>query len=104
MILSVVLDLRVCVQTSDGGAECFTDLRVGVYKEIVPMGVDPALLSHRLAGASLFFLSVVSDPDAFCAVIWCHFLQVYCQDSCVVVPSVLIITAIDFSFIYLFFF
>lgn len=39
-----------CVQTSEGGAECFTDLRVGVYKEIVPMGVDPDLISYQAAG------------------------------------------------------
>ena len=37
-------------QTSDGGAGCFSDLRVGVYKEIVPMGVDPEEVSYRLAG------------------------------------------------------
>lgn len=42
---------------SDGGAECFSDLRVGVYKEIVPMGVDPSVLSFRLAG--VFSPSVV---------------------------------------------
>lgn len=46
--MTLVLD---SAQMSDGGAECFTDLRVGVYKEIVPMGVDPAVLPSRLAGA-----------------------------------------------------
>ncbi|CAJ1059178.1 thiosulfate sulfurtransferase/rhodanese-like domain-containing protein 2 [Xyrichtys novacula] len=40
-------------KTSDGGAECFTDLRVGVYKEIVPMGVDPDVISYKLAGVHL---------------------------------------------------
>uniref|UniRef100_A0A8C6S4S8 Thiosulfate sulfurtransferase/rhodanese-like domain-containing protein 2 n=1 Tax=Neogobius melanostomus TaxID=47308 RepID=A0A8C6S4S8_9GOBI len=45
-------------KTSDGGAECFTELKVGVYKEIVPMGVDPCLLSHRLAGTPL-------EPEEF---------------------------------------
>ncbi|XP_070818785.1 thiosulfate sulfurtransferase/rhodanese-like domain-containing protein 2 [Chaetodon trifascialis] len=45
-------------KTSDGGAECFTDLRVGVYKEIVPMGVDPDVLSYRLAGVHL-------EPEEF---------------------------------------
>ncbi|XP_056899490.1 thiosulfate sulfurtransferase/rhodanese-like domain-containing protein 2 isoform X2 [Takifugu flavidus] len=45
-------------KTSDGGAKCFTDLRVGVYKEIVPMGVDPAVLSYQLAGAHL-------EPEEF---------------------------------------
>ncbi|XP_003978161.2 thiosulfate sulfurtransferase/rhodanese-like domain-containing protein 2 isoform X1 [Takifugu rubripes] len=45
-------------KTSDGGAKCFPDLRVGVYKEIVPMGVDPAVLSYQLAGAHL-------EPEEF---------------------------------------
>lgn len=40
----------VWVQTSDGGAECFRDLKVGVFKEIVPMGVDPDVVSYQLAG------------------------------------------------------
>ncbi|XP_018535138.1 thiosulfate sulfurtransferase/rhodanese-like domain-containing protein 2 [Lates calcarifer] len=45
-------------KTSDGGADCFTDLRVGVYKEIVPMGVDPDVISYRLAGSHL-------EPEEF---------------------------------------
>uniref|UniRef100_A0A7N6F9Y4 Thiosulfate sulfurtransferase/rhodanese-like domain-containing protein 2 n=1 Tax=Anabas testudineus TaxID=64144 RepID=A0A7N6F9Y4_ANATE len=45
-------------KTSDGGAECFTDLRVGVYKEIVPMGVDPDVISYKLAGIHL-------EPEEF---------------------------------------
>ncbi|GAA6221994.1 thiosulfate sulfurtransferase/rhodanese-like domain-containing protein 2 [Lates japonicus] len=45
-------------KTSDGGADCFTDLRVGVYKEIVPMGVDPDVISYRLAGTHL-------EPEEF---------------------------------------
>ncbi|XP_034454980.1 thiosulfate sulfurtransferase/rhodanese-like domain-containing protein 2 [Hippoglossus hippoglossus] len=45
-------------KTSDGGAECFTDLRVGVYKEIVPMGVDPDVISYQLAGIHL-------EPEEF---------------------------------------
>lgn len=40
----------VCVQSSDGGAECFSGLKVGVYEEIVPMGVNPDILSYQLAG------------------------------------------------------
>ncbi|KAK7137690.1 hypothetical protein R3I94_013366 [Phoxinus phoxinus] len=43
---------------SEGGAECFSDLKVGVYKEIVPMGVDPDILSYRLAGIHL-------EPEEF---------------------------------------
>lgn len=45
-------------KTSEGGADCFTDLRVGVYKEIVPMGVDPDVISYRLAGVHL-------EPEEF---------------------------------------
>ncbi|XP_068181047.1 thiosulfate sulfurtransferase/rhodanese-like domain-containing protein 2 [Antennarius striatus] len=40
-------------KSSDGGAECFTDLRVGVHKEIVPMGVDPDVIPYQLAGVRL---------------------------------------------------
>lgn len=43
---------------SDGGAECFPELRVGVYREIVPMGLDPRSLSYRLAGTHL-------EPEEF---------------------------------------
>ncbi|KAF4081175.1 hypothetical protein AMELA_G00158390 [Ameiurus melas] len=45
-------------KTSDGGAECFPELKVGVYKEIVPMGVDPDIISYRLAGTHL-------EPEEF---------------------------------------
>lgn len=42
--------MSVFIQTSEGGAGCFTDLRVAVYKEIVPMGVDPDVISYKLSG------------------------------------------------------
>ncbi|KAM4555897.1 thiosulfate sulfurtransferase/rhodanese-like domain-containing protein 2 [Odontesthes bonariensis] len=45
-------------KSSDGGAECFTDLKVGVYREIVPMGVDPDVISYQLAGVHL-------EPEEF---------------------------------------
>ncbi|KAI4899923.1 hypothetical protein NFI96_019501 [Prochilodus magdalenae] len=45
-------------KTSEGNAECFTELKVGVYKEIVPMGVDPDIISYRLAGTHL-------EPEEF---------------------------------------
>ncbi|XP_036069968.1 thiosulfate sulfurtransferase/rhodanese-like domain-containing protein 2 [Oryzias melastigma] len=45
-------------KTSDGGAECFPELKVGVYREIVPMGVDPDEVSYQLAGVHL-------DPEEF---------------------------------------
>ncbi|KAG7518418.1 hypothetical protein JOB18_034050 [Solea senegalensis] len=45
-------------KTSEGGAECFTDLRVGVFKEIVPMGIDPDVVSYHSAGVHL-------EPEEF---------------------------------------
>lgn len=44
----------VGVQISEGGAECFRELKVGVYTEIVPMGVDPDVVSYQLAGLFVF--------------------------------------------------
>ncbi|XP_072137911.1 thiosulfate sulfurtransferase/rhodanese-like domain-containing protein 2 [Mobula birostris] len=38
---------------SAGGAHCFPDLRVGVFKEVVPMGVDPEKISYKDAGIHL---------------------------------------------------
>ncbi|XP_035281864.1 thiosulfate sulfurtransferase/rhodanese-like domain-containing protein 2 isoform X1 [Anguilla anguilla] len=43
---------------SEGGADSFTDLKVGLYKEIVPMGVDPDTVSFRQAGVHL-------EPEEF---------------------------------------
>ncbi|CAH2293663.1 thiosulfate sulfurtransferase rhodanese-like domain-containing 2 [Pelobates cultripes] len=34
-------------KTSDGGAQCFPDLRVGIFQEIVPMGIDPLQVSYK---------------------------------------------------------
>uniref|UniRef100_A0A1A8C7A7 Thiosulfate sulfurtransferase/rhodanese-like domain-containing protein 2 n=1 Tax=Nothobranchius kadleci TaxID=1051664 RepID=A0A1A8C7A7_NOTKA len=45
-------------KTSDGGAECFRHLKVGVFKEIVPMGVDPDVVSYQMAGVHL-------EPEEF---------------------------------------
>uniref|UniRef100_A0A8C5X2I6 Thiosulfate sulfurtransferase/rhodanese-like domain-containing protein 2 n=1 Tax=Malurus cyaneus samueli TaxID=2593467 RepID=A0A8C5X2I6_9PASS len=38
---------------SAGGAHCFPDLRVGVFKEIVPMGIDPKIVSYKETGIHL---------------------------------------------------
>ncbi|XP_018410604.1 PREDICTED: thiosulfate sulfurtransferase/rhodanese-like domain-containing protein 2 isoform X1 [Nanorana parkeri] len=38
---------RADFKTSEGGAHCFPDLRVGVFQEIVPMGVDPHIVSYK---------------------------------------------------------
>ncbi|XP_069782377.1 thiosulfate sulfurtransferase/rhodanese-like domain-containing protein 2 isoform X5 [Narcine bancroftii] len=38
---------------SAGGAHCFQDLRVGVFKEVVPMGVDPEKITYKDAGIYL---------------------------------------------------
>ncbi|XP_062460413.1 thiosulfate sulfurtransferase/rhodanese-like domain-containing protein 2 isoform X4 [Pezoporus occidentalis] len=40
-------------KSSAGGAHCFTDLRVGVFKEIVPMGIDPKIVSYKETGIHL---------------------------------------------------
>ncbi|XP_053558677.1 thiosulfate sulfurtransferase/rhodanese-like domain-containing protein 2 [Bombina bombina] len=34
-------------KTSEGGAQCFPDLRVGVFQEIVPMGIEPHRVSYK---------------------------------------------------------
>uniref|UniRef100_A0A8C5M3M2 Thiosulfate sulfurtransferase/rhodanese-like domain-containing protein 2 n=1 Tax=Leptobrachium leishanense TaxID=445787 RepID=A0A8C5M3M2_9ANUR len=34
-------------KTSDGGAQCFPDLRVGVFQEIVPMGIETHAISYK---------------------------------------------------------
>ncbi|NXC42758.1 TSTD2 protein, partial [Penelope pileata] len=40
-------------KSSAGGAHCFPDLRVGVFKEIVPMGIDPKKVSYKETGIHL---------------------------------------------------
>ncbi|XP_040273222.1 thiosulfate sulfurtransferase/rhodanese-like domain-containing protein 2 [Bufo bufo] len=49
-MLSHPLFNHVCLEDfkrSDGGAHCFPDLRVGVFREIVPMGVDSQEVSYK---------------------------------------------------------
>ncbi|NP_001108262.1 thiosulfate sulfurtransferase (rhodanese)-like domain containing 2 S homeolog [Xenopus laevis] len=58
---------------SDGGAHCFPDLRVGVFQEIVPMGIEPHEVSYKVTAIHLSpvefhekvtkYLSEVSKPD-----------------------------------------
>ncbi|XP_075787320.1 thiosulfate sulfurtransferase/rhodanese-like domain-containing protein 2 isoform X2 [Pelodiscus sinensis] len=38
---------------SAGGARCFPDLRVGVFEEIVPMGIEPNEVSYKETGVHL---------------------------------------------------
>lgn len=40
-------------KTSKGGACCFPELRVGVFEEIVPMGISPNQLSYKKPGIHL---------------------------------------------------
>ncbi|NXJ08227.1 TSTD2 protein, partial [Odontophorus gujanensis] len=40
-------------KSSAGGAHCFPDLRVGVFKEIVPLGIDPKEVSYKETGIHL---------------------------------------------------
>ncbi|XP_033989658.1 LOW QUALITY PROTEIN: thiosulfate sulfurtransferase/rhodanese-like domain-containing protein 2 [Trematomus bernacchii] len=54
-------------KTSDGGAECFKDLRVGVYKEIVPMGMEPDVVSYQPGGVHLEPEEVHKEVEALLA-------------------------------------
>ncbi|XP_072260557.1 thiosulfate sulfurtransferase/rhodanese-like domain-containing protein 2 [Pyxicephalus adspersus] len=50
MLLHPLFKDNMCLEdfkTSEGGAHCFPDLRVGVFREIVPMGVDPLKVSYK---------------------------------------------------------
>uniref|UniRef100_A0A8C8RHY4 Thiosulfate sulfurtransferase/rhodanese-like domain-containing protein 2 n=1 Tax=Pelusios castaneus TaxID=367368 RepID=A0A8C8RHY4_9SAUR len=40
-------------KSSAGGAHCFPDLRVGVFNEIVPMGIHPKKVSYKETGIHL---------------------------------------------------
>ncbi|XP_040860516.1 thiosulfate sulfurtransferase/rhodanese-like domain-containing protein 2 [Ochotona curzoniae] len=40
-------------KTSKGGAHCFPELRVGVFEEIVPMGISPNKTSYKQPGIHL---------------------------------------------------
>ncbi|KAF6128000.1 thiosulfate sulfurtransferase like domain containing 2 [Phyllostomus discolor] len=40
-------------QTSKGGACCFPELRVGVFEEIVPLGISPSEISYKKPGIHL---------------------------------------------------
>lgn len=40
-------------KSSKGGAHCFPELRVGVFQEIVPMGIDPEKVSYKETGVHL---------------------------------------------------
>ncbi|KAF6328338.1 thiosulfate sulfurtransferase like domain containing 2 [Rhinolophus ferrumequinum] len=40
-------------KTSEGGACCFPELRVGVFEEIVPMGISPNKISYKKPGIHL---------------------------------------------------
>ncbi|XP_029426581.1 thiosulfate sulfurtransferase/rhodanese-like domain-containing protein 2 isoform X2 [Nannospalax galili] len=40
-------------KSSKGGAHCFPELRVGVFEEIVPMGISPSKISYKKPGIHL---------------------------------------------------
>nr|XP_033772960.1 thiosulfate sulfurtransferase/rhodanese-like domain-containing protein 2 isoform X2 [Geotrypetes seraphini] len=40
-------------KTSEGGAHCFPDLRIGVFQEIVPMGINSDHISYKETGIHL---------------------------------------------------
>ncbi|XP_042308248.1 thiosulfate sulfurtransferase/rhodanese-like domain-containing protein 2 isoform X2 [Sceloporus undulatus] len=45
--------MREDFKTSKGGAHCFPDLRIGVFEEIVPMGINPEKVSYKETGIHL---------------------------------------------------
>ncbi|KAH0628482.1 hypothetical protein JD844_009727 [Phrynosoma platyrhinos] len=45
--------VREDFKTSKGGAHCFPDLRIGVFEEIVPMGINPEKVSYKETGIHL---------------------------------------------------
>ncbi|XP_027470258.1 thiosulfate sulfurtransferase/rhodanese-like domain-containing protein 2 isoform X3 [Zalophus californianus] len=45
--------LSLTGKTSKGGACCFPELRVGVFEEIVPMGISPNKISYKKPGIHL---------------------------------------------------
>uniref|UniRef100_A0A286XFX4 Thiosulfate sulfurtransferase/rhodanese-like domain-containing protein 2 n=2 Tax=Cavia porcellus TaxID=10141 RepID=A0A286XFX4_CAVPO len=45
--------LHLTGKTSKGGAHCFPELRVGVFEEIVPMGISPSEISYKKSGIHL---------------------------------------------------
>ncbi|KAM9083951.1 thiosulfate sulfurtransferase/rhodanese-like domain-containing protein 2 isoform 2-T2 [Megaptera novaeangliae] len=45
--------LHLTGKTSKGGACCFPELRVGVFEEIVPMGISPSKISYKKPGIHL---------------------------------------------------
>uniref|UniRef100_A0A3Q3D811 Rhodanese domain-containing protein n=1 Tax=Hippocampus comes TaxID=109280 RepID=A0A3Q3D811_HIPCM len=63
-------------KTSDGGPECFTELKVGVFEEIVPIGLDPDVLSYHLAGKKDYILLLLYTNQMF-STFQCIFLLDY---------------------------
>ncbi|KAM4809339.1 thiosulfate sulfurtransferase/rhodanese-like domain-containing protein 2 [Rhinophrynus dorsalis] len=50
MLSHPLFEHTMCLEdfkTSDGGAHCFPDLRVGVFQEIVPIGIEPHKISYK---------------------------------------------------------
>ncbi|XP_048358964.1 thiosulfate sulfurtransferase/rhodanese-like domain-containing protein 2 [Sphaerodactylus townsendi] len=45
--------MRDDFKTSTGGAHCFPDLRIGVFEEIVPLGINPKKVSYKETGIHL---------------------------------------------------
>ncbi|XP_054842554.1 thiosulfate sulfurtransferase/rhodanese-like domain-containing protein 2 [Eublepharis macularius] len=45
--------MRDDFKTSPGGAHCFPHLRIGIFEEIVPMGIDPKKISYKETGIHL---------------------------------------------------
>ncbi|XP_004711140.1 thiosulfate sulfurtransferase/rhodanese-like domain-containing protein 2 [Echinops telfairi] len=59
---------RLCKEdfkTSPGGAHCFPELRVGVFEEIVPMGISPSKISYKKPGIHLSPSEFHKEVEAF---------------------------------------
>ncbi|XP_075416311.1 thiosulfate sulfurtransferase/rhodanese-like domain-containing protein 2 isoform X2 [Tenrec ecaudatus] len=52
-------------KTSPGGAHCFPELRVGVFEEIVPMGISPSKISYKKPGIHLSPSEFHKEVEAF---------------------------------------
>ncbi|MEE6525937.1 hypothetical protein FKM82_026257, partial [Ascaphus truei] len=62
------------LQTSNGGARCFPELRVGVFQDIVPMGIDHNIVSYKETAVHL-------SPEVFHKAVQKYLSQVHEAES-----------------------
>ncbi|XP_075459281.1 thiosulfate sulfurtransferase/rhodanese-like domain-containing protein 2 isoform X2 [Ascaphus truei] len=61
-------------KTSNGGARCFPELRVGVFQDIVPMGIDHNIVSYKETAVHL-------SPEVFHKAVQKYLSQVHEAES-----------------------